>query len=478
MLLVALGLLMLLLVGAGIALYAHARWQQAQDLRQWEAEARARGEPWTLAELKSRQPIVPTHQNAALALVALWRHQQPELWDAFLRGETQLPERQPTPVFDLPLVNRNAPSLGRTHRVDPDTLQRMHLHLEERAAHFQEVQAALALPGWSFPQDLSLGLAMPLPQIPAIREEVRWLHLAAVASWESGDTPAAHSALTQIRRFTDHLREDPTLIAQLIRNTFFQVIDREIERRLNHPSFLPEEIEPLTRLLENPNVWLGLRLSLIGERCVALQFLRDPASAAQAMALEDEDSDPESLAQGMTYGMTIWGALGLRTAEELHLANAFGQALRILDEDPPRPLEIQRIFESAYTHSRSFPPKIFSSFTLGAMPKLAPLFAETQAQLLVVRTALAVEQARTATGGSVPESLHTVTALTGYEIPQDPFDDQPLRYRQLPGGYVVYSIGPDGTDDGGIEPPPHRRSRDPMVPHDLTCIVERPSLSE
>jgi hypothetical protein len=34
-------------------------------------------------------------------------------------------------------------------------------------------------------------------------------------------------------------------------------------------------------------------------------------------------------------------------------------------------------------------------------------------------------------------------------VPLDPFDAAPLRYRRLDKGVVVYSIGPDGEDNGG-----------------------------
>ena len=34
-------------------------------------------------------------------------------------------------------------------------------------------------------------------------------------------------------------------------------------------------------------------------------------------------------------------------------------------------------------------------------------------------------------------------------MPADPFDGAPLRLRRVPGGLVVYTVGPDGVDDGG-----------------------------
>src|SRR5262249_15700466 len=34
-------------------------------------------------------------------------------------------------------------------------------------------------------------------------------------------------------------------------------------------------------------------------------------------------------------------------------------------------------------------------------------------------------------------------------VPIDPFDGQPLRYRPLEDGVMVYAVGDDGVDDGG-----------------------------
>jgi len=41
-------------------------------------------------------------------------------------------------------------------------------------------------------------------------------------------------------------------------------------------------------------------------------------------------------------------------------------------------------------------------------------------------------------------------------VPTDPFDGEPLRYRQFAGGYKVYSIGRDLVDDGGATPAEER----------------------
>ncbi len=54
----------------------------------------------------------------------------------------------------------------------------------------------------------------------------------------------------------------------------------------------------------------------------------------------------------------------------------------------------------------------------------------------------------------------------------DAYGDQPLRYRQLGQGYIVYSLGLDGVDNGGKEKPAKPGETEQ---YDLTFTVERPT---
>ncbi len=35
-------------------------------------------------------------------------------------------------------------------------------------------------------------------------------------------------------------------------------------------------------------------------------------------------------------------------------------------------------------------------------------------------------------------------------LPTDPFDGKPLRMREIPEGLILYSVGEDGIDEGGM----------------------------
>jgi hypothetical protein len=96
--------------------------------------------------------------------------------------------------------------------------------------------------------------------------------------------------------------------------------------------------------------------------------------------------------------------------------------------------------------------------------------SETLARLEVCRVALAIERWRLAHEGRAPDTLGELTPEFTPTVPMDPFDGLPLRYKRLPRGFIIYSIGADFVDDGGKEA---RSAPDAEERHDVTFIVER-----
>jgi len=64
------------------------------------------------------------------------------------------------------------------------------------------------------------------------------------------------------------------------------------------------------------------------------------------------------------------------------------------------------------------------------------------------RLAVALEQYRRKNGG-FPARLQDVVPQGGDLDVLDPFTGQPLRYMRTDAGYLLYSVGRDGQDDGG-----------------------------
>ncbi|MEO6181502.1 MAG: hypothetical protein ABIP71_00020, partial [Verrucomicrobiota bacterium] len=89
----------------------------------------------------------------------------------------------------------------------------------------------------------------------------------------------------------------------------------------------------------------------------------------------------------------------------------------------------------------------------------------------LAQVALALEQFR-GKKGELPENLNSLSPLFLKSTPDYPFDGKPLRYKRLEKGYVIYSIGPDTQDNGGLEKPSSQKPSD-QTAYDITFTVKR-----
>jgi len=106
--------------------------------------------------------------------------------------------------------------------------------------------------------------------------------------------------------------------------------------------------------------------------------------------------------------------------------------------------------KSRLMKSEGWPPYRYSFGTLGmsAVIKVAQSYARTRAELRCTVAALAAERFRLA-HGTWPIALDDLMPQFLAAIPLDPYDGQPLKLRRYDEGIVIYSVGPDGKDDGG-----------------------------
>jgi hypothetical protein len=98
---------------------------------------------------------------------------------------------------------------------------------------------------------------------------------------------------------------------------------------------------------------------------------------------------------------------------------------------------------------------------LGTIPSLASniervALLDTIAKL--TRTAIALRRFALAQGGALPATLEELGPHYLPAVPLDPMDHQPIRYRRTAEGYLLYGIGPNGTDEGGNSAPSARRT--------------------
>ena len=121
-------------------------------------------------------------------------------------------------------------------------------------------------------------------------------------------------------------------------------------------------------------------------------------------------------------------------------------------------------------------PFIISGLLLTPSGKVFNKGAQHTAHLRSVIVSLALEQHRASHNDRLPQRLQELVPELLGEIQSDPFDGKPMRYKRLPKGYVVYSVGPDGHDNDGREKKTLsnlQKMSGVEQPYDITFTVER-----
>jgi hypothetical protein len=100
--------------------------------------------------------------------------------------------------------------------------------------------------------------------------------------------------------------------------------------------------------------------------------------------------------------------------------------------------------------------QVLANLTLPALTKASTRYARGQNTANQIALACALERYRI-TKGSYPDALAVLAPQFIAAIPNEVVSTAPMRYSQKGDGYVLYSAGSDGIDDGGAFSTPAKR---------------------
>jgi type II secretory pathway pseudopilin PulG len=100
-------------------------------------------------------------------------------------------------------------------------------------------------------------------------------------------------------------------------------------------------------------------------------------------------------------------------------------------------------------HKNTLTLPLLARLMVPAADKMVEADKRSRAVLRTMIAGLAAERYRLA-NGDFPASLQVLTPRFLTEVPSDPYDGAALRFRRLPDGIVIYSVGADDKDNGGL----------------------------
>jgi len=293
-----------------------------------------------------------------------------------------------------------------------------------------------------------------------VREGCLLLCAEAVVCAEGGDPNGATQALEAELRVACSLDQEPVMLSHLVQMSTAGWAAAALEWVLNAAALTEEQLARLNRAFSSVHAADGLLRAIVGDRCLSLVEFEKP----QMVSRQHRFPKPPPAAL-----MEMYGAVGLAAREGTVFLDHMEECLQIAQLPAfHRPAAI-KAQEARYGRSRK--GLLWEEVDARSMPTLIGYELKRVAQLEVAKMLLAVERYRLA-HASLPETLDQLVPDYLAAVPPDPFDGAPLRYKRLEHGFLVYSVGEDGKDDGGKQEPP-KETRESGETWDLVFRIER-----
>jgi hypothetical protein len=408
-------------------LYVYLEYYHDRELREAIAESDRLDPGWRFADIEAARAVVPDAENSApivLAAAAL----MPKNWRAGLElaGAPPLEERLaelPPPQFP-----------------DEADLFEMRAALAKVAAALDKARGLADRPrgryvvAWS---DDVIGTLVSHVEHP--RAVVPMLTLDALVRCHDGDTDGAVRSCRAALNAGRSLGDEPMTTSQLIRAASALDAVRALERALATGTASPRTLEEMQRLLEDEAAQPLLLRALRDARVCYFQPL-------ELMRIGKFNRATYKMATSM-LGETGDSWIDRRNARASQAAYLRWSTAMVEIAKMPTETQDERLRALAMPTQQL--PALIAGLTRGPdWVKLARKFNQAHAELRCATAGLAAERFRLAER-RWPDRLDGLVPRYLAAVPIDPFDGQPLRFRRLEDGLVIYSVGLDRTDDGG-----------------------------
>jgi hypothetical protein len=275
-----------------------------------------------------------------------------------------------------------------------------------------------------------------LPHLGHIKGLVVFCQIHGIAAADAGLSQMALEDFLVALRLSDSLKNTPILIDHLVRVASLSITIQGIRDGLYRHTWNSEQLLEIEKRLASIDLLSELLVSLRGER----------ASTVLGM---------EQIRTGHTYiptanGELRWPWLKLNRVvscvfyqNTLTMSKLHQEVIdTIVDEKNHRIYTNKTTGFKVLGSERRSPYNVFAKLLMPAYERVGIKTARAQTMVELARTACALERHRLS-NGSYPESM--TNGLS------DIMSGKPIQYRRTAdGGYIMYSVGWNGVDDGGV----------------------------
>jgi hypothetical protein len=322
----------------------------------------------------------------------------------------------------------------------------------------EELRAASKLPYSRFPLEYTneSPAGILLPHLSGLKSCAQILQLRSLAELQNGQPDKALDDVKLALQLTDKIRTEPFLISHLVRIAMLQILLQPIWEGLAEHKWTDAQLVALDAELAKLDFLAAYKLSMGGELgCQGGEMDRLRRHPEQLQDLAGINTDDGILKPGLPGGL-----IAHLVPTGWFYQNQFRCARKMVDYFIPvadtshgtfSPDLARRGDAAVNADVKSASPfNMLEKLMLPALGNAAKKFAHGQSSVDLARTAIALERYRLA-HAEFPESLDALAPQFIAKVPHDIIGGQPLKYRREANGqFVLYSIGWNETDDGGV----------------------------
>ena len=365
---------------------------------QQQAALRAAGLPTTIEELQALCPM-PAGENAA---------------DVYAQAFDLLQAKDRSDEDSLPIVGNPEEQYELGQRLSGDTLEACEACLAKHKTALELLHRASAMPECQFTPAAAIGPAVSVHHLASLRDCQRLLSLEALTAASDGRSDDAVAALIASTGLVRSLDREPMLIAQVVRFSCLGMSTGSALEVVNATDLDSVQLDRLSAAYDGIDLREPIALGMAGEWCAI-----------------------ESGAIPVGIVTRVWDVPGCRklviNCLDALASDSMAEVRRLAFDERPALLSsvrpVMAMMANAYAN------------VLGVC-------LQSEAQRRACVAVLAVLRFRLKEG-RLPDALNELVPAYLAAVPQDPYDDQPLRYKKRDAGFVVYSVAKNQQDDGG-----------------------------
>jgi hypothetical protein len=335
------------------------------------------------------------------------------------------------------------------------------LALSKYDAAIEELRQASRLPYARFPHNYDarpISAKVLFPASSSLMQCAKVLRLRAVAELGIGLNDKAMDDIKLMLYLANSLRDEPLLLSQGYCIGIINLALQPLWEGLCDHKWSDAQLAVIEQQVAQIDFLSRYQLAVRGERVLAIDAIDQteggrgfPEIYAAFFPAPDESTSGTRWDRGIEATKLFLIPKGWFFQNDLAVAQIFQQWLLTDAEGGGRmlPLEITKRAERAFFDNTDLrtPYNVFTSVTA---PFSMQRFAFAQSFLDMARVVCGLEHYHLA-HGEYPATLDPLSPQFIERIPHDLINEQPLHYRRMDDGqFLLYSVGWNGSDDGGI----------------------------